>query len=98
MDCAPGHKTDQVKRACKELNFDICMIPGGMTKYLKPLDISVNRSFKAKLRRYHVQGLIDGGSGSLIQDISRAIKEVSVEAITNGFRKMYEYAGIDYQE
>jgi hypothetical protein len=28
MDCAPGHKTDQVKRACRELNFDICMIPG----------------------------------------------------------------------
>jgi hypothetical protein len=43
--------------------------------------------------------LIDGGgSSSLIENVSRAIKEVSVEAIKNGFKKMYEYAGIDYQE
>jgi hypothetical protein len=37
--------------------------------------------------------LIDGGgSSSLIENVSRAIKEASAEAIKNGFRKKYEYA------
>jgi hypothetical protein len=44
MDSAPGHKTELVKQVCKKHNFDVAMIPGGMTKYLQPLDISVNRS------------------------------------------------------
>jgi hypothetical protein len=43
--------------------------------------------------------LIDGGgSSSLIENVSRAIKEVFEETVKNGFRKMYKYAGIDYQE
>jgi hypothetical protein len=50
MDSAPGHKTIQVKEACKSKNIGICMLPGGCTKYLQPLDLTVNRSFKSRLK------------------------------------------------
>jgi hypothetical protein len=48
MDSFTGHKTTEVKDACKR--HDICMIPGGCTKYLQPLDLTVNRSYKCRLK------------------------------------------------
>ena len=41
MDSFSGHLTSNVKDALGECNIDLCVIPGGCTKYL---DISVNRS------------------------------------------------------
>ncbi len=58
MDSAPGHKTELVKQVCKKHNFDVAMIPGGMTKDLQPLDISVNRSFKTKLKERYTRALM----------------------------------------
>jgi hypothetical protein len=54
MDSFSGHKTEEVKVALRNCNIDLVMIPGGCTKYLQPLDISVNRSFKSRLKdEYH---------------------------------------------
>ncbi len=50
MDSFRGHKTTEVKEACKRHDIDICMIPGGCTKYLQPLDLTVNRSYKCRLK------------------------------------------------
>ncbi len=36
--------------SCGKKLVDLCMIPGGMTKHLQPLDIAVNRSFKSKVK------------------------------------------------
>lgn len=51
MDSFSGHLTQQVRAVLKDHKFDVLIIPGGYTKYLQPLDISVNRSFKARLKR-----------------------------------------------
>ncbi len=51
MDSFKGHLTDEVKETAKELNVTRAIIPGGFTSELQPLDISVNRSFKAHLKR-----------------------------------------------
>ena len=65
MDSHRSHMTDAVKTACKQHNIDIVMIPGGCTKYLQPLDLTVNRSFKSKLKQHyytsmkHYDGVID---------------------------------------
>ena len=91
MDSFSGHKTAEVKKTCKENNIDIMMIPGGYTGLLQPLDISVNRSFKSKLKFIKFKGsnskerLLD-----LIKNVKSTALEVSPECIMNGFRKMRE--------
>lgn len=50
MDSMRAHITDEVKDAIKALNTLPVIIPGGMTKLLQPLDISVNKAFKGHLR------------------------------------------------
>ena len=45
-----AHLTGPVKTQVKQTNSVLAIIPGGLTKELQPLDIGVNRSFKAKLR------------------------------------------------
>ena len=105
MDAAPGHRTDAVKQVCKELRFDIAMIPGGMTRYLQPLDIAVNRSFKCNLKKLYIKELRSGQHavprgkmakvrlGMIVKQVGEAASLVSRECISNGFRKMWEYAG-----
>lgn len=50
LDSMRAHITDSVKEAIKRTNSIPAVIPGGTTKYLQPLDISVNRAFKVALR------------------------------------------------
>lgn len=50
MDSMRAHITDQIKEEIKKLNTIPVIIPGGMTKLLQPLDISVNKSFKGHLK------------------------------------------------
>jgi hypothetical protein len=101
MDAAPGHKTKMVKEACKKYHFDIAMIPGGMTGDLQPLDISVNRSFKSKLKDLYVQGLMGERRerpargqvqkekvDRLIKSIQEAADQVQDRVIKNGFNHM----------
>ncbi|GFV32053.1 pogo transposable element with KRAB [Trichonephila clavipes] len=55
-------------RKCKILfsskgifNYEqIAIIPGGLTKKLQPLDVSINRSFKSKVRKLWEQWMSDG--------------------------------------
>ena len=51
MDSCSAHRTQAVKDELHANNFDLAIIPGGWTKYLQPLDLTVNRSFKASLKR-----------------------------------------------
>ena len=46
-----AHLTETVKLLVRQANTVLTVIPGGLTKVLQPLDISVNRLFKAKLRK-----------------------------------------------
>jgi hypothetical protein len=50
MDSFSGHISKSVKEACHEKEITMVVIPGGCTSHVQPLDISVNRSFKANLR------------------------------------------------
>ena len=51
--CDPmhAHLTETVKSLVRRANTGLTVIPGGLTKILQPLNISVNRPFKAKLRK-----------------------------------------------
>jgi hypothetical protein len=49
LDSFTAHRTDPVKRHLKEKNTDMAVIPGGLTSRLQPLDVSLNKAFKAKV-------------------------------------------------
>ena len=76
------------------------IIPGGMTKLLQPLDISVNRSFKAVLRNIWESWMTDGKHsftatgrmrcakfGEVAEWVATAWKAVTVRTIVAGFEK-----------
>jgi len=50
MNSMRAHITDDVKGLLDTKNTTPTIIPGGLTKLLQPLDISVNRTFKAGMR------------------------------------------------
>jgi hypothetical protein len=53
LDSFTAHRTDPVKCHFKEKNTDMAVIPGGLTSRLQPLDVSLNKAFKAKVVRYY---------------------------------------------
>jgi len=50
LDSFSAHIVDSVKRRFGEKNTNIAVIPGGLTSHLQPLDVSINKSFKAKVK------------------------------------------------
>ena len=44
-----AHLTAEVTEVLKEVNTDVAVIPGGLTGVLQPLDVSLNKPFKAGL-------------------------------------------------
>ena len=100
LDAAPGHKTDSVKNKLKQCQTIPAMIPGGLTKKVQVLDISVNKSFKSKLRsrwegwmingykEYTTSGIMKRASyEEIVGWIFEAWKEITVKTIKNGFLK-----------
>ena len=100
LDSMRAHITDSVKAAIKKTNSIPAVIPGGTTKYLQPLDISVNRAFKAALRVEWEAWMTSGEKSftktgrmrratfaQVCQWILTAWSGVKKSTITNGFRK-----------
>ncbi|CAI7821080.1 unnamed protein product [Closterium sp. NIES-53] len=53
LDSYRGHLTPEVKKKFGELNLVPAVIPAGCTSEIQPLDIAVNRSFKAVVRQLY---------------------------------------------
>ena len=51
MDDSSMHKIPEIKRSVELSETKVTMIPGGLTRYLQPLDVSINKSFKVEMRR-----------------------------------------------
>ena len=100
MDSMRAHTTAQIKNKIKACNSIPAIIPGGLTKILQPLDISVNRSFKAVLRHLWETWMVDGEHSftatgrmrhatfqQVVGWIDKAWTSVTTETILSGFRK-----------
>ena len=59
MDDASIHKIDTVKDKIKECKTKIIMIPWGLKRYLQPLDVSTNKSFKDELKKSYTKYCMD---------------------------------------
>ena len=59
-DSMRAHLTEAVKSLLRRANTVLSVIPGGLTKIVQPLDISVNKSFKAKLRNTWEEWMMSG--------------------------------------
>ena len=54
-DAFEAHVTEPVKAAFKRENTDLAVIPGGLTSLLQPLYVSLNKSFKDRVRKKWMQ-------------------------------------------
>ena len=54
MDMAPSHDNEEILKLFSGGNREITLIPGGLTKYYQPLDVSVNMPFKNALREKYI--------------------------------------------
>ena len=57
MDKAPSHIYRS--RYLEKKNKNYVFIPGGLTRYLQPLDIGINKNFKDHLKNLYLENLAD---------------------------------------
>ena len=100
LDSARCHLTDNVRKFYKE-HTKVAVIPAGMTKYLQPLDVGINKPFKDNLKRgwkawmndttkaqYTKSGIRKRMSyGEVAQLVSESFYSISQQTIQNSFRK-----------
>ncbi|CAI7856985.1 unnamed protein product [Closterium sp. NIES-53] len=99
LDSYHGHLTKEVKARFMALNIVSAVIPAGCTADVQPLDVSVNKSFKASVRQqYQLWFEADGmniltparnikksPSVVVLKWISRAWKAVPADLIKKAF-------------
>lgn len=57
-------------------NRDITLIPGGLTRYYQPLDVSINKPFKNALSERYISYCIENGNKDLKISRSKMIKYI----------------------
>jgi hypothetical protein len=59
FDAFKGHVTDSMKDQLCKMKTELLVIPGGMTSVLQPMDISINKSFKDRMRQQYLTWIMD---------------------------------------
>jgi len=59
LDAFKGHVTDSVKDQVHKMKTELIVIPGGMTSMLQPMDVSINKPFKDRLRQQYLTWIVD---------------------------------------
>ncbi|CAI7913679.1 unnamed protein product [Closterium sp. NIES-54] len=99
LDSYRGHLTEGVKEKFRELNCVPAIIPSGCTAEVQPLDVCINKSFKASVRQQYQKWFEEEGQEQLtragnlkkpppevvVRWISRAWKAVPADLIKRAF-------------
>ena len=59
MDDASMHKIPEIKRNVELSKTKMTIIPGGLTRYLQPRDVLINKPFKEEIRRKYNEYCIE---------------------------------------
>ena len=59
-DSSRAHLTDTVKQQLRENKTATAVIPGGLTSLVQPLDVSLNKPFKDRLREKWMTWMMSG--------------------------------------
>ena len=59
LDAFWGHLTDEIKNKIHRLKSELVVIPVGMTSVLQPLEVSINKPFKAQLSEQYDRWISD---------------------------------------
>ena len=111
LDAFKGHVTSEVKDELRHHSVDLVVIPGGMTNQLQPLDVSINKPFKAYVKDeyedwLHTDNLPRTASGKIRKApastvarwVSNAWKRINPEMIRNSFKKCCITNNLDESE
>jgi hypothetical protein len=87
LDSFTAHKTNAVKNRFHEKKTNLAVIPGGLTSRLQPLDVSLNKPFKAKVRNLYNHWMSEA-----IKDYtpSGKIKRPSYSLVANWVKESWE--------
>ena len=58
LDAFKGHLTDSVKKQLRKMNTELVIL-NRMTSVLQPMDVSINRPFKDRLRQQYLTWISD---------------------------------------
>ena len=98
LDSCKVHEVGSVRKAALSHNFDLLIIPPGCTKYLQPLDLTVNRSFKAMSRKHWVEDqwteYKDIEINKFCKQACKAWDAVKRSVMINGFKEMCRFLDI----
>lgn len=110
-DSFRAHLVESVKLALKEANTDIAVIPGGLTSVMQPLDVSLNKPFKDRLRNMWTSWMIEGHKeytaggnvkaaslSTVCEWVNEAWKGLPVEMVARSFKKCGISNAIDGSE
>lgn len=99
-DSFKAHLTDKVKDKCREIKTKMAVIPGGLTSMLQPLDVSLNKPFKDRLKSKWIdwmasedKAVTKGGNlkkvdlVTVAQWVKDAWSEIPSELIVRAFKK-----------
>lgn len=87
LDSARCHLTDNVKAEIQQ-HSKLAVIPGGLTRFLQPLDISVNKPFKDNLKAHWEEWMSDSRNDQFT--LSGRKKRASYETVAEWVRKSFD--------
>ena len=76
MDRAPSHDNKEIIDLFRGGNRQIAFIPGGLTRYYQPLDVSVNKPFKNVIREKYISYCIQNRNTDLKISRSKMIEYI----------------------
>ena len=59
LDAVKGHLTDSVKNQLPKMNTELVVMPGRIKSVLQPMDVSINKTFKDRLRQQYLTWISD---------------------------------------
>ena len=59
LDAFKGRLTDSVKNQLRKMKTEFVVIPAGITSVLQPMDVSINKPFKDRLRQQYLTWISD---------------------------------------